>query len=55
MVSTGRARVRGVVAVTRDAKEPWELPSLEETDSIPVGSPSFAADGETHHYVNFNF
>ncbi|MCZ6600506.1 MAG: DUF6515 family protein [Acidobacteria bacterium] len=30
-------------------------PPEEEIDSIPDGSPSFVADGETYHYVNFSF
>jgi len=30
-------------------------PPEEEIDSIPTGSPSFQADGETFYYVNFNF
>lgn len=30
-------------------------PPEEEIDEIPAGSPSFVADGETYHYVNFNF
>ena len=29
-------------------------PPAEEIDSIPAGSPSFDADGETYYYVNFN-
>ena len=29
-------------------------PPAEEIDSIPAGSPSFEADGETYYYVNFN-
>jgi len=30
-------------------------PPEEEIDSIPAGSPSFEADGETYFYVNYNF
>jgi hypothetical protein len=30
-------------------------PPEEEIDSIPAGSPSFEADGETYHYVNHSF
>jgi hypothetical protein len=30
-------------------------PPEEEIDSIPSGSPSFVADGETYYYVNFSF
>jgi len=30
-------------------------PPEEEIDSIPSGSPSFVADGETYFYVNFSF
>ncbi len=30
-------------------------PAEEEIDAIPAGSPSFEADGETYHYVNYNF
>ena len=29
-------------------------PPEEEIDEIPAGSPSFVADGETYHYVNFS-
>ncbi len=29
-------------------------PPAEEIDSIPAGSPSFQADGETYYYVDFN-
>jgi len=29
-------------------------PPSEEIDSIPAGSPSFEADGETYYYVDFN-
>jgi len=29
-------------------------PAEEEIDSIPEGSPSFVADSETYHYVNYN-
>jgi len=30
-------------------------PPAEEIDSIPTGSVSFEADGETYYYVDFNF
>jgi YHS domain-containing protein len=30
-------------------------PPEEEIDSIPAGSPSFVADGETYYYVNYSF
>jgi len=30
-------------------------PPEEEVDAIPTGSKSFDADGETYHYVNYNF
>jgi hypothetical protein len=30
-------------------------PPEEEIDSIPSGSPSFVADGETYYYVDFSF
>ena len=30
-------------------------PPEEEIDSIPSGSPSFVADGETYYYVNYSF
>ena len=30
-------------------------PAEEEIDAIPSGSPSFVADGETYHYVDYNF
>jgi hypothetical protein len=30
-------------------------PPEEEINSIPTGSPSFTADGETFYYVDFNF
>jgi hypothetical protein len=30
-------------------------PAEEEINSIPKGSPSFEADGETYHYVDYNF
>lgn len=30
-------------------------PAEEEIDAIPAGSPSFEADGETYHYVNYSF
>jgi hypothetical protein len=30
-------------------------PPDEEIESVPAGSPSFVADGETYYYVNFNF
>ena len=30
-------------------------PPEEEVDEIPAGSPSFVADGETYHYVNYDF
>ena len=30
-------------------------PSEEEIDSIPKDSPSFEADGETYHYVDYSF
>jgi hypothetical protein len=30
-------------------------PPDEEIDSIPSGSPSMVADGETYYYVNYNF
>jgi len=30
-------------------------PPEEEIDSIPAGSPSFVADGETYYYVDYDF